>query len=225
VIWLLLAAVLIAASAYAAQRDMADWRTYAAAGAYSALLIWLYSQAGMQIFDSGGEDRFLGYFFLALILGLAGVLLAHFGVGRLAAWLPPLAALLYALGMDVFRPDAYAYVPAAIVAALMLALAWQAFRRFSVGGATPAWAVGLPVVAFGLLLYAAVFKQIDRTWPLAQSYLLDAGVFLFVASALWDGWERVFGQRRVAAWAPLAAGLFGQGAMVVAAFIHYREFL
>jgi hypothetical protein len=225
VIWLLLTAVLIAASAYAAQRDMAAWRAYAAAGAYAALLIWLYSQAGMQVFGSGGEDRFLGYFFLALILGLVGMLLAHFGLGRLAAWLPPLAALLYALGLDVFRPDAYSYVPAAIVAALVLALAWQAFRRFISGIDAPVWAVGLQVAAFGMLLYAAVFKQIDRTWPLAQSYLLDAGVFLFVASALWDGWERVFGERRVAAWAPVAAVLLGQGAMVVAAFIHYRVFL
>jgi hypothetical protein len=225
VIWLLLAAVLIGASAYAAQHDMADWRAYTAAGAYAALLTWLYSQTGTQVFSSGGEDRFLGHFFMALILGLAGVLLKYFGGGRLAAWLPPLAALLYALGLDVFRPDAYAYVPAAIVAALVLALAWQAFRRFNVGGTAPAWAVGAQVAAFGLLLYAAVFKQIDRTWPLAQSYLLDAGVFLFVASALWDGWERVFGERRVAAWAPVAAGLLGQGAMVVAAFIHYQVFL
>lgn len=224
-IWLLLAAVLIAASAYAAQRDMAAWRAYAAAGAYGSLLLWLYSQAGMQIFSGGGEERFLGYFFVALLLGLADVLLKHFGVGRLAAWLPPLAALLYALGLDVFRPDAYSYVPAAIVAALVLALAWQAFRRFSSGSDASAWAVGLQVAAFGLLLYAAVFKQIDRTWPLAQSYLLDAGGFLFVASALWDGWERVFGERRVAAWAPVGAGLLGQGAMVVAAFIHYQVFL
>jgi hypothetical protein len=225
VIWLPLAAALIAASAYAAQRGMAAWRAYAAAGAYAALLIWLYSQAGSEIFSGGGEERFLGFFFVALILGLAGVLLAHFGLGRLAAWLAPLAALLYALGLDVFRPDAYSYVPAAIVAALMLALAWRTLRRFSAAGGAPAWAVGLQVAAFGLLLYAAVFKQIDRTWPLAQSYLLDAGAFLLVASALWEGWERVFGERRVAAWAPVAAGLLGQGAMVVAAFIHYRVFL
>lgn len=224
-IWLLLAAALIAAAAYAAQRNLVAWRVYAAAGAYAALMLWLYSQAGMQMFTGGGEERFLGYFFAALMLGLAAELLAHFGVGRMAAGLPPLAALLYALGLDVFRPDAYAYVPATIVAALVLALAWRAFRRFSAGSAAPAWALALQVAAFGLLLYAAVFKQIDRTWPLAQSYLLDAGVFLFVASVLWDGWERVFGERRVAAWAPVAAGLLGQGAMVVAAFIHYSDFL
>lgn len=224
-IWLLLAAILIGLSAYTTQRELAAWQAYGATGAYVALMLWLYSQAGGQIFTGGGEERLLGYFFVALLLGLAGELLAHYGVVRLAAWMPAAAALLYALGLDVFRPDAYSYVPAAIVAALVLALALRAFQRFRAAGKFPAAAVLLQVAAFGLLLYAAIFKQIDRTWPLAQSYLLDAGALLFVASTLWRGWEQVFGERRVPGWAAQAVGLLGQGAMVVAAFIHYRVFL
>lgn len=222
---LLLAAGLIALSAYAAQRSQAAWRTYAAAGAYAALMAWLYSQTGVQMFTGGGEERFLAYFFVALLLGLLAESLAQLGQGRLAAGLPPLTALLYALGLDVFRPDAYAYIPAAIVAVLVMALAIQAFRRFSAGQGLAKWMLATQVAAYGLLLYAAVFKQIDRTWPLAESYLLDAGAFLFVAATLWHGWEQVFGERRVPAWAQVAAGLLGQGAIVVAAFVHYSVFL
>jgi hypothetical protein len=140
----------------------------------------------------------------------------------------PISAGLYALGFDPFRPDAYSYIPAAIIGALVLLVAGRVFILYyayyaSVAGtgrlALVAW-----ILAIGGLVYASAYKMMDRGWILNWAYLASAGGLLFAISQL--GWARSRLTGAEASGRSWRAALdLAHLLIVAAAFFHYRQFL
>ncbi len=195
---------------------------------YGGLIAWLWLEAGAKAFASG-EAGLVGWFVLGLFLffiaELIPVVTESMSGLRFAA--QALGAIAFSLGFDVFQPDAYSYVPGAILGALVLIVAVQAFLTFSAREKTTKskliLAIYIPAIA--LMLYAATAKTIDRGWALPWAYLAISGALLFAAGQLWMGWELLIKKRAAAPWVHAAAINAGQLMMVVAAFFVYKEFL
>lgn len=234
--WLVLglAAAAMATSAWAAADERRGLAHGAAAAAYGLLALWIVGQAGSHAL-SGSESHLMGYF----VIGLAGLAAGELAAGWAGAeWVArapaatPLAALLFALGFDLLRPDDYAYVPAAILAVLVLAVAAQASRRLATakrGRRNPSPAQvqwrNLYIVCIGVLLYAALFKMVDRGWPMFSAYAAAGGSLLLAVAQLWWGWSVLLRQQVVAPWLRRLALQAGVLLMVVGAFFVYREFI
>jgi hypothetical protein len=230
-IWLPVSLAAFAAAVWATARR-ARWAPAAGAAGYLALALFIWVQAGAQAF-SGSETSLLGFFVGGLVLLAAGEAIAGWGSKRLAAWAlaaAPLAALKFSFGFDILRPDPYATIPAAILAAVFAIVAVQAYFRLGVGikKKTPGaqrWLLAGYVAAVAILLYAALYKTIDRGWLLPTAYGAGTGAVLFAIAQLWLGWERVLRKPAAPAWAQRAALYAGVVLMTVAAFFVYREFL
>ncbi len=197
---------------------------------YGGLIAWFWFEAGRKAFGSG-ESRLMGWFMIGLALFWIAELLPIWGAGT-ATWAltaQGLAAGAFALGFDVFRPDAYSYVPGAILGALTLLVGVQAYARLSAGmkkaSALERVLLGLYVFAITVLVYSATAKTIDRGWALPWAYLASSGALLFAAGQVWMGWGMVLKKKVAAPWVQAAAINVGQLMMVVAAFFVYREFL
>ena len=217
--WLTLAAVALAVSVWAAVRKQAQFAHAAAALGYLALAVFVLSGAG----------GLLGFFALGLGLLAAGELAAGWGGKAMAARAQaavPLAAVSFALGLGVLRLHDYAYLPAAVLVAMTLAAAAQAYRRLSAGpnkkSSQPSrlW-LSLYIVAVGVLLYAALYKTVDQDWFLFTSYGAATGALLFTLSQIWLGWERVLRKPVEPAWAQQTALRAGVLLMAAAAFFAY----
>lgn len=234
--WLVLglAAVAMAAGAWAAAHERRSLAHGAAAAAYVLLAAWVLGQAGGRAF-SGSESHLLGYFVVGLGILAAGELVAGWASPEWAARAPaatPLAAVLFALGFDFLRPDAYAYVPAAIMALLVLAVAGQASRRLATakrGRRNPSPAQvqwrNLYIVCIGLLLYAALYKTMDRGWPMLSAYAVAGGSLLLAVAQLWWAWSVVLRQELAAPWLRRLTLQAGVLLMVAGAFLVYVEFI
>lgn len=234
--WLVLglAVAAMAASAWAAADERRGLAHGAAAAAYGLLGLWVVGQAGVRAF-SGSESHLMGYFVIGLAALAAGELAAGWAGAEWAARAPaatPLAALLFALGFDVLRPDAYAYVPAVILAVLVLAVAAQASRRLATakrGRRNPSPAQvqwrNLYIVCIGVLLYAALFKTVDRGWPMFSAYAAAGGSLLLAVAQLWWAWSVLLRKQVAAPWLRRLALQAGVLLMVVGAFFVYREFI
>lgn len=223
-IWLLLAPLSVLISVLAEQRRIQRYAHAAAAAVFVFLGLWLLDDIGTRLFG-GGEVGLLKWVFLAIALGLLGELLILVGRGEVALHLIPTAALAYALGLDVLRPDQYAYLPAAIIGGMVLLVGLRAFLALRMGGVAHPLLLGAHTLAMLILVYAALYKLIDRGWALPWAYAVSAGALLYAAAHLWLGWAELRGRARVPAWAVSTAYLGGQALMVVAAFFHYRSFL
>ncbi|MDA1329451.1 MAG: hypothetical protein O3B43_00035 [Chloroflexi bacterium] len=138
----------------------------------------------------------------------------------------PLAAFFFALGLDFLRPDAYAIVPATIVALLVISVALRTIRRFWPKFAERrAQVQGILVMgSYALLLYAAIYKLFDRGWILPWSLLLAAGTFWLVLSQLWHWWDvLIAGNPKVSRFAE--SSFHGANVLiVVSAYFHYQQF-
>ena len=234
--WLVLAlaAAAMAAGAWAAANERRSLAHGAAVAAYVLMALWVVGQAGGRAF-SGSESHLLGYFVVGLGILAAGELAAGWGSPEWAARAPaatPLAALLFALGFDFLRPDAYAYVPAAIIALLVLAVAGQASRRLATaksGRRNPSVAQvqwrNLYIVCIGVLLYAALFKLMDRDWLMPYAYAAAGGSLLLAVAQLWWAWSVVLSKELAAPWLRRLALQAGVLLMVAAAFFVYVEFI
>ncbi len=230
-IWLVIAIIALGASVISQLRHRPRWAHASVAAFDAALVIWILGQAGIRVFR-GSETSLLGYFVAGLAILAAGELLVGWGGARaaLAQLAAPLAAVAFALGFDVLRPDLYSYIPAAIIGAMVLAVAWRAYSRLSNGNKKKMKKVGsvglgVYVIALAVLLYSALFKMIDRGWQLPWAYLASGGSLLFAAAQLWLGWEKMLKLKRVAPWLREAVFNLGVLMVVVAAFFVYREFL
>lgn len=233
--WLLLGLALaaMALSAFGAGNERRALAHAGAAGAYVLLAVWLWAQAGIHAFV-GSESHLLGYFIVGLLVLALGELLAGWASpawARGASAATAVAAVLFALGFDVLRPDAYAYVPAAILAVLVLAVMLQASRTLAttkVGRHKPAggsrWRA-VYIGAIGLLAYAALYKTADRGWPMLSAYLSAAGALLFVTAQVWWGWSVVLRKQLAQPWLRRLVLQAGVLLMVVAAFWVYRDFI
>ncbi len=234
--WLVLGSALaaIAASAWGAAGERRGLAHAGAAAAYLLLAGWIMGQAGANAF-SGTESHLLGYFVAGLAVLAAGELAAGWGDKALAARAPaatPAAAVLFALGFDFLRPDAYAYVPAAILALLVLAVAGQASRRLATaksGRRNPSPAQvqwrNLYIVCIGLLVYSALYKTVDRGWLMPYAYAAAAGSLLLAVAQLWWAWGMLLRTQLAAPWLRRLALQAGVLLMVVGAFMVYREFI
>ncbi len=195
---------------------------------YGGLIAWMWVEAGDKAFR-GSETSLIGWFIIGLALFLIGELLpvlrSQFAGWALAA--QGLAAGAFALGFDLFRPDAYSYVPGAILGALVLIVAAQAFWTFSAHEKTANKKIILAIyiLAISLMLYAATAKTIDRGWALPWAYLASSGALLFAAGQLWMGWGLFMKRQAAAPWVQAAAINLGQLMLTVAAFFVYKEFL
>lgn len=169
---------------------------------YVSLIALILSAGGLRVF-AGGEAGLLGWFVGGLVFSLLGFLLPN---------KPPVAILVavvcYALGFDVLQPDAYSYVPAAILAAMILVVAVTAFlrlaptrkrtrltrprnpksklenRKSKLVFNSRTLQLALYVLAIAILVYSATFKVIDRGWLLPWSYMAAAGGLLAFASGV-----------------------------------------
>lgn len=229
--WLVVGLAALAAAVWGTARR-AGWAPAAAAAGYLALAVMIWTQAGSKTF-SGSETSLLGFFVGGLVLLAAGEALAGWGSKRLAPWAlaaAPLAALKFSFGFDILRPDPYATIPAAILAVVFAIVAVQAYLRLRAGikKKTPGaqrWLLAGYVAAVAILLYAALYKTVDRGWLLPTAYGAGAGAVLFAISQLWLGWGRVLRKPVAPDWAQRAALYAGVALMAVAAFFVYREFL
>jgi hypothetical protein len=229
--WILPSLFLLIASAYNAKLNRVTTRQSLNIAFYLVLILLIISVMGMKAFR-GSETNLIGFFVVGLMILAAGEVLAARKL-TLAAWsqaaVPP-AALAFALGFDVLRPDAYSYIPAAIVAVMVAIVGWRCYRRLSPeakkksykGLDTP---LLLYILAVGILTYSALFKMIDRGWALPWAYLASAGALLFAAAQLWLGWEKVLKEKRVADWVRRGAFDLSVLMIVVGALFVYREFL
>jgi len=197
---------------------------------YGALIALFWLEAGERAFR-GSETGLIGWFIIGpalfLVSELLLVLRTETNGWALAA--QGLAAGAFALGFDLFRPDDYSFVPGAILVALILVVAMQAYLRMSAGmknsGSSFRVLLALYVVSIAGLVYASAAKVIDRGWALPVAYAAGAGALLFAAGQVWMGWEMVQKKKIVAPWVRAAAINLGQLLMVVAAFFVYNEFL
>ena len=230
-IWLI-AAMLAFGASVGAQRSKADRPgLIGRLGFYVALVGWIWSEAGQQAFI-GNETSLLGWFVIGLVLFAAGEATGLLGKG-LGAWslaVAALAALSFAAGFDVLRPDEYALVPAVLLGAMVLSVAARAYLQLAKAlgrkvSTEERAALGLYALAMAVMLYAAVFKVIDRGWALPWAYLAGGGALVFAASQLWMGSEEILRAKGAPAWVRMGAINLGQLMMVVAALSVYREFL
>jgi len=230
-IWLVVAILALVASVMA-QRGKAD--QLALVGRlvfFLALMLWILSEAGDRAFQ-GSETSLLGWFVIGLALFSAGEIVGYLGrgLGGLSLAGVALAALSFAAGFDVLRPDDYALVPALLVGAMVVSVAARAFVQFAKalrkkGYTIGRVALGLYMLALTVMVYSAVFKVIDRGWALPWAYLAGGGALVFAAGQLWSGTEKLLMAKGAPEWVQRGAMGLGQLMMVVAAVFVYREFL
>lgn len=222
-VWFAIGAILLAlAAAFGARQALYEpWARFAG---YLILALGIFWEFGGKAFQ-GSETSLMG-FFAATAVALALAALKP----QFTWWAGATAALLLALGFDVLRPDPYSYVPAAILAFLVLAVAIRAYLTLAKGleKKTPRKDFALLagyVFLVALLLYSALFKMMDRGWALPWAYTASAGVLLYATAQLWLGWKILFKKQLTTDWLRLAASDAGMLLMTVSAFFVYREFL
>jgi hypothetical protein len=228
-LWLLPAALALSFGAYQTAAGERRWAASNAILFYVSLIFFIVSQAGQRAFV-GSETSLLGYFVAGLALLAAGEALTAWWSKAQARWAqaaPPLAAASFALGFDVLRPDAYSYVPAAILGALVLVAAWRVYGMLARGlkRKQPRWPLAASVAAFAVMIYAGAFKTMDRGWLLPWSYLAAVGALVWAAVQLRAAAVGLLRRKAPPAW---LLGLLGQLAvamMVLAAWFVYRAFL
>lgn len=219
--FLVIAILALLASTQLRSRKYVSLAFLVAALFYGALIAWILLEGGLRVFG-GGEAGLLGWFVAGLALSLLGFFFKNRFLplrgGRRPTWQSPtlsaaavpLAAVCYALGFDVLRPDAYSYVPAAILGALVLIVAFQAFLRLAPTRKrtkltrfrdpkskirnqqskillnSRTFQLALYILTIAVLVYSATFKVIDRGWLLPWSYMAAAGGILFALAQLWS---------------------------------------
>lgn len=228
-LWLVVAVAALGAAAWWDRRSQAAAASAARLLFYAALAGLIWFTVGPQAF-SGSETGLLGLFIFGLGALALGDALKQWGgpLETVALVSTPMMALCFALGLDVLRPDEYALVPASLMRIGIFLLAWQA-HRLLVRNAEREGSIRLVIlghiVALAVLVYAGVYKMMDRNWAMPWAYMACGGALLAAASQLWRGWRVVFGQDAVPVWAQRLA--FGAATLliVVAAVFVYREFL
>lgn len=228
--WLLIPLTIMALDWYAIAKGRRNWGGLSGPGAMLALLAWLWVAADLPGLGSG-EAGLLRWFGWGLAFSLAGevALVLREERAPLAIYAFGAAAVSYALGLDALRPDAYAYWPAGILAALVLLLGWRVMRRLAPalneGGQRDfKWPVALAIAGASLLLYAAFYKFIDRVWTLPWNYLVPAGALLLYLSGLWWAWGRLLSPESGVQLRVRVAYHLGQLLLVASAYAHYGLF-
>ncbi len=227
-IWLIVALVALAAEGAALWRGAWPTARVAAMATYAALAVMIVATAGAQAFG-GGESGLLGWFVLGLLALIAGTALAMNASGeRRSRIAVPIAAAFFALGLDVFRPDDYATVPALILGVMVAAVVWKAHATLApLNGKKPPTVdrVGLAVkiAVVGVLVFAGIYKVMDRGWPLPWSYMAAGGALLFAGAQLRLGWERLRRKAAPAIWVWLSDAAVAS--IVVASYFIYIAFL
>ena len=175
------------------------------------------------------EESLLQWFAIALVfLIVEKTLLAFLAIP--AAWsyiLIGLAAFSYALGLDVFRPDDYASIPASIMAFLVLLVAFRAGLIVQNNNHPKENSIFIisQLAISALMLYASFYKLMDRSWSLPWSYLVAAGAILFFLAQLWKAWKNL--NISVEDWDDRISFSFSaaQILVVVGAYFHYAQYL
>lgn len=228
-LWLALGMVALGAAAWFDRREASQAAVGARIALYLALAAHIWFTAGEKTFQ-GSETGLLGMFVFGLATLAVGEALKQWG-GPLvtgAAAAVPLMALCFALGLDVLRPDEYAAVPSGIMRIGVFLVTWQAHRLLVRNaenrGGTRLILLG-HIIAMAVLVYAGIYKMMDRNWAMPWAYMACGGALLAAAGQLWRGWRVVFGRGAVPVWAERLAFSLGTLLIVVAAVFVYREFL
>ena len=226
---LLIALALIWVTWIAESKGLSQIDRYSRIAFFAVLIVWLWVSADLPKLGNG-EEGLLLWFAYGLGAAVVGELLQQFKL-----WMPwsyvafPLTALLFAMGLDVFRPNAYAYAPAAVLTIMVSLVAARLAQRLIPNMKNRGWSVNLVAMmlytlSVAIMLFAAFFKLMDRNWLLPWSYLLASGALLWALSQLWIAWEMVRGIRVVQPRNSLAAYQLGSLLIVVAAFFHYQQY-
>ncbi len=227
-IWMFLSVLSLLVSWWAIAGKNSKFNSIFSLGALVGLFAWLASQTNLLELGTDEESLML-WFAVGLLFLIANGLARFFSVpASFGVFLKSAAAFSYALGLDVFRPDAYALVPAGIIAIMVILVGGRAASRLlrskkDFRGIDKA-AIIISTSVFSLLLYASFYKLLDRGWLLPWSYLVAIGALLFALSQLWGAWKK-FGlggsrwQARIIVSFDLA-----QYFLVVSAFYHYSQY-
>ena len=225
-IWLWLGLIFLIASWISNFRNKVSLENYFDLGFLLSLLLWLAAQ--VDLINLGVDEESLLQWFAIGLLFLIIKKTGHLFFAISPTWslaLDGTAAFSYALGFHVFRPDAYAKIPASIMAFLVLILAIRAGKRLIVKDNPKAIFIIMQIAVFALMLYASFYKIMDRVWQLPWSYMVAIGAILFSLSQLWRAWiilklstEDWHG--RISVSTNLAQLL-----IIVAAYYHYSQYL
>jgi hypothetical protein len=208
-IWLIVALVALAGEGVLLSRRNWNASRWAAIALYTPLAVMIVATAGAAAFG-GSETGLLGWFVFGLAAVAVGTALAmNESSERRSRIAVPIAAAMFALGLDVTRPDEYSYVPAAILAVMVVAVVWKAHAKLApLNGKNPPAVdrIGLAVkiAVIGVFVFAGIYKVIDRNWPLPWSYMAAGGALLFAGAQLRLGWERLRRKSPPALWAWLS---------------------
>lgn len=225
---LAIAGVALVAEAVAAWRGSVRNVRLVSLGVYAGLAASILAVAGQRAFG-GGEPGLLGWFAYGLLILFVGAAFSlDSGFGRWSLVATPIAGALFALGFDFAQPDEYAYVPGAILAGMVLIVVVTAHARLAtLNGKNPSLqdrvGLALKALALGLLVFAAIFKVIDRGWQLPWSYIAAGGGLLFAAAQLRLGVQKLRRGKPMPGW--LLAADVGVAGMTAAALVVYSTFL
>lgn len=226
---LLTALALIGLTWLAQSKEWSRVEVYSRVAFFIILLAWLWISADLPSLGSG-EEGLLLWIAYGLGVALLGELLQ---ISNL--WLPwayatyPLSALLFAMGLDVLRPNAYAYTPAAIIAILVGLVTARLIQKLFLSLQERGWGAYKPILAIytlsiALMLYAAFFKLMDRNWLLPWSYLMALGALLISLSQVWIAWDQIRDLPVVQLRNSTLGYQLGSFLIVLAAFSHYQQY-
>ncbi len=228
-IWFLISVISLLISWWALAASNSKLRSIFSLGALIGLLLWLDSLVELTKLGQD-EEALLLWFAIGLIILIVNAVAHFFDIP--SSWdyiLKSASAFSYALGLDVFRPDSYALIPAAIIALMVILVGTRAVMRLLRSNKIPSWINQVAILSsttiFSLMLYASFYKLLDRGWLLPWSYLAALGALLFVLSQLWKAWQDLgLSENKWRARIFISYDL-AQYFLIVSAYYHYSQYI
>lgn len=228
-LWMILSVFSLLISWWALAVNNSKIHMFFSLGALIALFSWFASQVNLLKLGQG-EESLLLWFAVGLLFLIVNAAATIFSVSSL--WgniLKTVAAFSYALGLDVFRPDAFALIPAGIIGLMVILVGGRAASRLlrskNISREIDKVAILISTSAFSLMLYASFYKLLDRGWQLPWSFMVAIGALLFALSQLWETWKKLeLGGSNWRARIIVSFDL-AQYLLVLSAYYHYSKYL
>ena len=224
---ILLLVFIIAAIEWISEHKKIQWGIYITKPALMVTLIaWVltYSQLLSR------ENEFpLMWFVIGLAFCLAGDVFLmwpdHLFLPGLVAFL--LGHILYIIGFWPILPPEGTYLPAAVIALLLIVLGAIIYRKLSQGMSASGnermrWPVLLYSIVISLMLYAALTRGLREMWTTTSAIWVGVGAALFYLSDILNAWRRFVAEFPNARLMIIMTYHLGQIALAVGMVLHWR---